>query len=238
MKINQHNTALHFLESGAMPYMIKVPNDWNHFQREYVRHMIEIGFPNKRELYKKKIQYISDPFIKAYLDVKDRIRIDLLETTMEESGTFIMRRKDGGRNTIFYTASISRDEEGTTELKGSCIIFGTDPEDTPLEVWIDIVYLLLFMRYCEVETKIVAAKRKADHVGQKYINETNQPIEIVDSTWFTTIIRSEGFGVKGHFRLQPYGPALTQRKLIYIAPFEKKGYTRRAKIERQKEGEA
>lgn len=272
MKINRHNTALHFLATGKMQYAICVPNEWGKPKEDHFRYMIETGFPNKREFYKKKVQYISDPFLLAYEDVKDRIKLDLRETRLEDSGTFIMRRPDGGRNTVFYTVSISDDAQGATELRGNCIIFGTDPanqmkipvlmlaymkttegqpfeyihpqfpgrmgwmsekEPRPFEMWLTLLYMVIFMRYCEVETKVVNAGKKGDHVGTKYINETDQAIEIVDSTWFTTIIRSEGFGVKGHFRLQPY-PSLNTKKLIYIAPFEKKGYTRKAKVLTQK----
>jgi hypothetical protein len=52
----------------------------------------------------------------------------------------------------------------------------------------------------------------------------------LDSTWFTTIVRSEGFKVGGHFRMQPFGKNLSDRKLIWISPFDKNGYTRKAKI--------
>jgi hypothetical protein len=70
------------------------------------------------------------------------------------------------------------------------------------------------------------------HRNEKYVNETALPIEILDSTWFTTIVRSEGFSVGaetgGFFRWQRFGPGSSQRKIIWVAPFEKKGYTRRA----------
>lgn len=250
MKINRNNTALHFLTSpvGKLKYAMKVPKKWDAGQIEAVRYMIEVGFQQKKELYKKRIRFMSDPFLEAYFRAKDRITLNLAtdQDSMQESGTMIVRRDDGGRNTMFYTVSISKDAEGTTELKGSLIVFGTchdkttdlpvlqcayiktpggDPyqylseggligfepgtkrEEAPFAVWIDLVFLLIFMKYCEVETKIVVPGRKVEHAGNKYINDTEQPIEIVDSTWFTTIIRSEGFGVKGHFRLQPFPAA-------------------------------
>jgi hypothetical protein len=73
-------------------------------------------------------------------------------------------------------------------------------------------------------------------VQQKYVNESAEAVEILDSTWFTTIVRSAGFMVGaatgGFFRLQPCGPGLTEKKLIWIGPYEKKGYTKRAKVVR------
>lgn len=71
---------------------------------------------------------------------------------------------------------------------------------------------------------------KEKHLGEKYVNETNYKVEILDSTYFTTISRTEGFGVNGHFRFQPWGPNMSQRKLQWIAAYEKEGYTRKAKI--------
>jgi hypothetical protein len=93
-----------------------------------------------------------------------------------------------------------------------------------------LIGLFTFIKYCPMETKFVAGGRKEHHVGQKYVNETKYKIEILDSTWFTTIVRSEGFGVTGHFRMQPWGPGMTQRRLQWIEPFEKHGYTRKARI--------
>jgi hypothetical protein len=93
-----------------------------------------------------------------------------------------------------------------------------------------LVTLPVFLKYCPIETKFVNGGRRDHHAGQKYVNETGYPIEILDSTWFTTIIRSEGFKVGGHFRMQPYGPGMKERRLQWIEPFEKTGYTRKAKI--------
>jgi hypothetical protein len=93
------------------------------------------------------------------------------------------------------------------------------------------------MKFCELKTKVVEAGKHTIHVGQKYVNESKQAVEILDSTWFTTIVRTEGFMVGGEtggfFRLQPHGPGLTQKKLVWIFPFQKHGYTRKAKMLRE-----
>lgn len=93
-----------------------------------------------------------------------------------------------------------------------------------------IIAFVLFKKYCELETKVVPAKSVNKYIGTKYVNETDKRIKILDSTWFTTIVRSEGFHVRGHFRMQPYGPGMSQKKLIWISDFDKEGYTRKAKI--------
>jgi hypothetical protein len=48
------------------------------------------------------------------------------------------------------------------------------------------------------------------------------------SSYLKTIVRTEGFKVRGHWRWQAYGEGMKERKLIFINAFEKKGYIRRA----------
>lgn len=95
----------------------------------------------------------------------------------------------------------------------------------------ELLGLLLFLEVCETEVKTMPPNHKFYSNDEKYFNETRSPIEIVDSTWFTTTVRREGFPVSGHFRLQPYK---TGKRLIWIEGYEKHGYTRRAKTEKDK----
>lgn len=48
----------------------------------------------------------------------------------------------------------------------------------------------------------------------------------VDKTFFTNLYVENEFGVKGHFRLQPYGKGKSKVKKIYIREFKKTGYRR------------
>jgi len=94
------------------------------------------------------------------------------------------------------------------------------------------LFLLLTIYYfAEIETKTIeqGKSRKAIVGSEKCINETQVPIQVINSNWFTNIYRSEGFNVSGHFRLQPCGEGSKKRKLIWINGFEKQGYTRLAK---------
>lgn len=97
----------------------------------------------------------------------------------------------------------------------------------------DLILFKTFLKYAEAETKIVCGERKERHCGEKYVNETNRRIEILDSTYFTTISRTEGFGVSGHFRWQPYGPGMSMKRLQWISEYQKHGYHRTAKILKQ-----
>jgi hypothetical protein len=90
---------------------------------------------------------------------------------------------------------------------------------------------IYFIHNCEIETKVVKPKEKHRLYGVKYFNESKSPFTILDCTWFTNLIRDTPFTVNGHFRWQPCGVNYSKKKLIWIDAFEKKGYTRKAKID-------
>lgn len=107
-----------------------------------------------------------------------------------------------------------------------------------LWLWLQTTYgYLVFKRYSDVEIETVAKektlKKSSILRGEKVNNFMGISVHLLDSHWFTTICRDEGFAVSGHFRLQPYKDG--SRKLIYIAPFVKHGYHRQARIENEKE---
>lgn len=90
---------------------------------------------------------------------------------------------------------------------------------------------LLFLRYAEVETKVTGPKERRTRVNEvKYVNQTGFDVQVVDSRWFTTLIRTGAFNVRGHFRLQPHGKGGRQRKLIWVSEYQKQGYTRKATV--------
>jgi hypothetical protein len=93
-----------------------------------------------------------------------------------------------------------------------------------------IYRLLCFIFLTENDEVILEAGRKVGtRKSGKIVNTLPFPITIVDSRWNTTVIRTEGFPVSGHFRLQRCGPAMADTKLIFIDPFQKHGYVRKAK---------
>lgn len=90
----------------------------------------------------------------------------------------------------------------------------------------DAVVLLLFKRFAHVEVVTVPPRAKVKHGTVKARNDTGVPVLYLDSKWFTTLVRSEGFKVSGHFRLQPKKVnGEWTRELIWINEFEKHGYT-------------
>jgi hypothetical protein len=92
----------------------------------------------------------------------------------------------------------------------------------------------LFINFAEVETKVMKPNTQIwddKMVRAIYNNKTRNDITVIDSTWYTNLISSGAFKVRGHFRLQPCGPNNSKRKLTWINEFEKEGYNRKAKIE-------
>jgi hypothetical protein len=65
----------------------------------------------------------------------------------------------------------------------------------------------------------------------KITNTSKNTVYVVDSSWNKIIIRTTGFAVRGHYRLQPCGEGMIDRKLIWISAFEKSGYKRSPKAE-------
>ncbi len=99
----------------------------------------------------------------------------------------------------------------------------------PTTSWFNYVTPLLSIYYfADIENKYVHGKKipRATIAGEKFVNQTNVPIQVIGCNWFTNIIRTAGFGVKGHFRNQACGVGLSERKLIWVSDFQKNGYTR------------
>lgn len=93
----------------------------------------------------------------------------------------------------------------------------------------------LFINFADVETKVMKPNTQIWDkriVNALYNNKTGSDITVIDSTWYTNLVSSGAFKVRGHFRLQPCGTGRNQRKLTWINDFEKDGYTRRAKIDK------
>lgn len=96
-----------------------------------------------------------------------------------------------------------------------------------------IMQVLTFVELGEIE--IVELSARQNNGGKKdkdkITNSSNNTVFVVDSTWNKLLIRTDGFGVRGHFKLQPCGIGSLDRKLIWVDAFEKHGYTRRPKAE-------
>lgn len=91
--------------------------------------------------------------------------------------------------------------------------------------------LLAFFYLSDNELIIVSPGHKyGTRKEGKLINTFKDiPITIVNSNWNITSVRTEEFGVRGHFAIRWSGEGRTIPKMVFIEPFIKKGYVRRAK---------
>ena len=96
---------------------------------------------------------------------------------------------------------------------------------------------MLFLEYVEHEIKIIDSTRSKKEKKVKvandgvHSNETEIPVQVITSNYFTTTVRTEGFEVEGHWRWQRHGEKFSKVKRIWINDFKKEGYTRKATIE-------
>jgi hypothetical protein len=95
------------------------------------------------------------------------------------------------------------------------------------------IQMMLFIELSEIELVMVEAGRKKmlDEKWDKKLegrvkNESDINVILVNTAWNKVTVRTESFSVKGHLRIQPYGPGRSLFKPIWIDEFEKHGYVR------------
>lgn len=199
--------------------------------------------------FKSNISVLTNPFYEAIeLSKKKLLTTELIESTPTTHGTILFGKKTicysifnqgedmqvtyfifHGDRFACYGASKTQSEHSLKKAFWASKAFLPDKTIWDRE-WAyiqgEIFSYINFLKYCEIETKIVEANSKIKGVNCKYVNDSASDIKILDSTWFTTLVNSEAFNVRGHFRLQPCGKGMKDRKLVWIKDFEKRGYTR------------
>lgn len=205
--------------------------------------------------------YISRTFFQALKKTFDKItplmdEEGLLESLHEDccliwNDTTYFLWRDPYDNENYYILSVvngavaffSSYSFGTNQVKRSHTISFMYLDDFSGDdcCFIESIYtFLLFKKYGNVDIELIAKKktlRKSHILGEKVNNFMGIDVQVLDSRWFTTICRDEGFLVSGHLRLQPYKDEHGEwtRKLIYINPYAKHGYHRLAPIVNLKE---
>lgn len=137
-------------------------------------------------------------------------------------------------------------DNGTTqgtnfyEMRNPHEIYGSVYSEQEGRAWYGKIHdyvmsFILFYNYTETETHIIhgtgsGQSRRLKLQDEKFINETNNNVEIIDVNYFTKLIRTGEFGVNGHFKVQHFGIGNNEAKIIYIDNYKKNSYTRNAKI--------
>ena len=170
----------------------------------------------------------------------------VLEFSTEEDGTgYRMTRSQLGVLSEFYLYDIEKRGEDTAGFNMKCYLNMEDGNmaQTSIRNLSGWYIFQLFKKYANVETYLIEAGQKqfmevdfspidCKTPEHKAKNEAGINVIVLDSLWYTTICREEGFMVSGHFRLQPCKDSMGHwtRKIIYIAAYEKHGYRRQARI--------
>lgn len=137
---------------------------------------------------------------------------------------------------LYYCINVYPNDKDTDDSVRGWVSNDIDCKGLDIEQYLSIVayYVFcveLFRKYATVETKIINPKEKIVIGYQKHLNETKRKVTYLDSKWFTNIVRSDGFAVRGHFRLQPKKlDGSWTKELIWINDFKKEGYTSKAKV--------
>lgn len=194
------------------------------------------------------IKIITKPFHDAVqLSIGKILQSDLYGLKYADSGTFLFKGEDGWINGYCYDFEIENGIFNHLVLyyfQDDCLVEFVNQNkeiryvtDTVLEngitalerINMEISFFMeyyLFIKYAEIETKQLKPGQKIKDIDCKYINDTSSNIKILNSTWFTNLVKSDGFKVRGHFRLQPKKKdGEWTREIIWINEFEKTGYT-------------
>lgn len=194
--------------------------------------------PHRKELHDscRALIYVSkagNPHVLQYILLVEEDRIDI----MGQIHFIVPNQHDFG---ILFSVYVDREETDLLTFKSRPEvppIVKIETHDEVLNVALSaILSAELFINFAEVETKLMKPNTQIwdeRMVNAIYNNKTKSDITVIDSTWYQNLVSSGAFKVRGHFRLQPYGPNNSKRKLTWINEFEKEGYHRKAKIENQ-----
>ena len=199
-----------------------------------------------------QIYYVTQPFIDAYEKAGDKLFYSNLWDKIEDDNIClitpwgecsILKIRNDIKNKIITTSCFNFMQKNVLTFFGEFFLNYSDGLIISTKAWQskaiaplgfgndtskhlqNCLLITLFIKYAEVETVALKPKESKRSIDCKYVNDTRMPIVYLDSKWFTTLVKSDAFKVRGHFRLQAHGEGLKERKLIWINDFEKKGYT-------------
>ena len=135
----------------------------------------------------------------------------------------------------FISRNILPDENGGMAPEPILLIGSDSISEVGAALIAAVQNFILFCHFADVDVKFVArpgsreARKQADD-KDAFVNDTYLNVRHLTANYYTTISRDESFPVRGHFRMQPFGAGRAERKLIYISPFVKNGYHRRAEL--------
>lgn len=241
MKFTKENTAiLKAIEiygsnfSNELSRGIKKPRDES--DPSFVAYFDFLFFGSNSSIYyysknvtDRAVEYLSNPAIISQLNTINDCGLILINKRYSvffrlHEGVFTSTFFDGLRATKFGHVGLDA-PNATRVVKEEIERTNTLNQFIPLP-------LLVLYHFAEVEIKIINKDRKKVKIGSEVVFNSNKvKIQVIDSSYFTNIIRTEGFAVRGHFAIRACGPGGKDRKITWIKPHEKNGYNRKARLE-------
>lgn len=176
--------------------------------------------------------------IASDIRIGDDFDYSFLKRTKRYSATYLMGDKkffryyiDGDDLLIFVLETDDNRERidydfFTIDLKEGRVLEGRQKYT---DIAKEFARLMIFVELSEPEINILKPKQKVGNKSRNFYNNTKLPFTVVDTSWNKVSIRTEGFEVRGHLRVQACGKEYKDRKLVWIEGYEKEGYTRRRK---------
>lgn len=201
-------------------------------------------------IFSSNIDIVSKPFIEAAWRNREKIMTDVTFHELLKSGDVHGTLIVGGYITLYWFHLMENGDVGHKTLTccneylisindgyGKYLVKRDYKEKLNQDIQADSydyfpIFFHLFKKYATVETVDALSNKKVKAPdGEKILNESWFNMKYTDCSWFRTIIRKEGFMVRGHFKMQPYKNEKKEwdYKLIYIEPYQKHGYVRTAK---------
>jgi hypothetical protein len=195
-----------------------------------------------------QIYYLSKPFLDAYEAAGDKLFESKLYREIEDDNicfitadqTCLLKIRnrikqrlvsveffDFSKDGILSCAGTMNLDYSTSDQPNTDILgFVSDNVKNAHGNMFNLVLITLFIKYAKVEIKILPPGQKVKDIECNYKNETFTKIIVLDCKWMTTLVKSDGFDVRGHFRLQPKKKdGEWTKEIIWINPFKKEGYT-------------
>lgn len=188
-------------------YLSEIMQHWKHFQQDTCLIMNNEGISIIVHYEKEKDEFV-------FVGLKDIAVVSMFGVNVAKTAK---TRIDIGE--YYFSSMLSeqkRDEFKTIVLNTFRISYG-------------------IKHFAPTEVKVIHDKNRRVQMGKGVMNKVTAdtglivPVNIIDSSYLTTIIHVDATSVRGHFRLQPCGKMNQDRKLIWINPYEKGSYIRTAK---------
>lgn len=260
MKIDYKNyPALEALEKRDFTLLSVFSDDIEEIKIDLPNHIIE--WKKNIKAFQKEIVVITKPFYKACMDSKEILR-KLIDETMnvepiQISGTYILLNHviminieqafdllNGtiymfNQNGYILASYVFTGNKTGLGWLSKCSESDYSTDDVLNILTSNLSAITLFRKYATVETKLLRPHQRPREISCLYRNNTKSNVLFLDCKWFTNLVKSDGFNVRGHFRLQPKKlKGEWTKELIWINEFHKTGYTAPARMLSQNKVEA